>query len=332
MRAIAVHDGSQVAEARRYAVTIAHALEFGETDAGRVAIVATELASNLIKHGKGGTLLVGDYHDGTGSGVECIALDRGPGIGDIEESLRDGHSTAGSAGNGLGAIQRIANTTEIYTRVGSGTAILARLNPSQPSCAKAPMPTTWGAVSVPIAGEDICGDVWLVKPQADGFLVVVADGLGHGPLAAEAGEAAVLVCLAEPAPPLDVMIARMHAALRPTRGAAVAVAEVDSKTGTVNFVGIGNVAGALITSTATRRMVSHNGIIGHVTNRVQVFTYGFTGAPLVVLCSDGVGTSWNLNDYPGLSHRHPSLIAGVLYRDFNRGRDDATIVVARGHI
>jgi hypothetical protein len=49
----------------------------------------------------------------------------------------------------------------------------------------------------------------------------------------------------------------------------------------------------------------------------------------LVLHSDGLGTRWNLNAYPGLSAHHPSLIAGVLYRDFKRGTDDVTVLVAK---
>ena len=123
----------------------------------------------------------------------------------------------------------------------------------------------------------------------------------------------------------------MHLALRPTRGAAVSVADVDLDRRQVVYAGIGNVAGVLVGEDgATRRMVSHNGTVGHVAKRVQEFTYPFEGVPLIVLCSDGLGTSWRLDTYPGLAIRHPTLIAGVLYRDFNRARDDATVLVARG--
>jgi hypothetical protein len=50
---------------------------------------------------------------------------------------------------------------------------------------------------------------------------------------------------------------------------------------------------------------------------------------LLVMHSDGLATHWNLDQYPGLVGRRPSLIAGVLYRDFARGRDDVTVVVAK---
>lgn len=331
MRAIVVREASQVAEARRGAVAVAQALGFGEEDAGRVAIVATELATNLVRHGLGGELVVSAYDDRTGSGVECLALDKGPGMADVAASMRDGHSTAGSIGIGLGAVSRGSHDLDIYSRPGGGTAILVRLREGRPRDAKPSSEPVSGAVNLAKPGEEACGDAWCAKGHGNGFTLVVADGLGHGPVAAEASHAAVRAFLADPASSPGAILERIHRALRPTRGAAVAVADVDLHRGSVIFAGIGNVAGALVTEDgATRRLVSHNGIAGHVARRVQEFTYPFEGSPLVALCSDGLGTSWTLDAYPGLARRHPTLIAGVLYRDFNRGGDDVTVLVARG--
>ncbi len=330
MRAIAVQEVSQIAAARRGAVAIARGLGFGEEDSGRVAIVATELATNLIKHGAGGELLVGTYADRTGSGLECLALDKGSGMADVAASLRDGHSTAGSPGTGLGAITRGSHVTDIYSRPGLGTAILVRLEPGRPSAMEARPEPLSGAVNLPKSGEEACGDAWCVKAHGSGFKLMVADGLGHGPSAADAAHAAVGIFTAGPLLSPGELLDRMHAALRSTRGAAISVADVDMERRSVVFAGIGNVAGVLITDEGARRMVSHNGTAGHVAKRVQEFTYPFERIPLVILCSDGLGTSWNLDSYPGLSQRHPALIAGVLYRDFGRGRDDVTVLVARG--
>ena len=76
-------------------------------------------------------------------------------------------------------------------------------------------------------------------------------------------------------------------------------------------------------------MVSHNGTVGHVTRKVQEFVYPWLPGALVIMHSDGLGTQWSLERYPGLALRDPALIAGVLYRDFQRGRDDVTVLVAR---
>jgi hypothetical protein len=122
----------------------------------------------------------------------------------------------------------------------------------------------------------------------------------------------------------------MHSGMRASRGAAVAIARLEMAQGRVLFTGVGNIAGALLSGQGIRKMVSHNGTVGHAVRKIQEFAYDFTGTPLVILSSDGLGTSWSFDNYPGLTTRHPSLIAAVLYRDFNRGRDDVTVVASRG--
>jgi hypothetical protein len=188
----------------------------------------------------------------------------------------------------------------------------------------------FGAICLPIASEDVCGDAWSARPHPDGLTLMVVDGLGHGPLAAEAARAAIGVFGGFDRLPLVEILDRVHGALRPTRGAAVSVARLDLARGCVRFAGIGNVAGTLVAGPNVRKMVSHNGTAGHAVKRIQEFTYEFVGIPLVLLASDGLGTNWSLDRYPGLALHHPSLVAGVLYRDFTRGRDDVTVLVASG--
>jgi len=328
VQAIEVTEASQAAEARRAAVTQAQALGFGEMDVGRIAIVTTELATNLIKYGGGGVMLVGSFEDGTGSGMECLALDRGAGM-DVEAAMRDGHSTSGSPGTGLGAVKRGATVMDVYSQSGGGTAILARVMPGPRRTGVPPLPP-FGAVSVPISGEIVSGDAWCRGHWPGGWTAMMADGLGHGPNAAEASHAAVR-CFSgnEHTAPADMLV-QMHAALRPTRGAAVALAQVDACAGEVRFAGIGNIAAALCGPDAmVRRLVSHNGTVGHIAKHMREFVYPFAGATLLVLASDGLLTNWRLEGYPGLLFHHPTLIAGVLYRDFNRGRDDVSILVCR---
>ena len=108
-----------------------------------------------------------------------------------------------------------------------------------------------------------------------------------------------------------------------TRGAAVAVADLDSRAGVVRFCGLGNITGSVTAPDAGRRqMVSHNGTAGLQARTMQEFAYPWTAGALLILHSDGLATHWSLDCYPGLARRDPSLIAGVLFRDFARGRDD----------
>lgn len=317
--AIPVREPTHVAEARRHAETAAARAGFDETHAGRAAIVVTELATNLLKHAGGGEIVLD-----IAEGLQVLSLDKGPGMADVEACLADGYSTGGTRGEGLGAIRRQSQGFEVYSRPGLGTAVLTRLTAGgEPASARA-----WASVCLPYPGETVCGDGWRVRSDAGVTTLLTVDGLGHGVFAHEASLAALDAFDKHGSKPLTEVLEYIHGALRPTRGAAVSVARVHP--GRVEFAGVGNVAGVLSAAGASRKMISHNGTLGHVAKRMQAFDYPAAGPPVVVLHSDGLGSSWQFEKYPGLTACDPALIAGVLYRDFNRGRDDVTVLAFRG--
>jgi anti-sigma regulatory factor (Ser/Thr protein kinase) len=327
MITIAVQDQSQVSEARRRATEMAGRQGFGETDAGRVALVATELSTNILKHGNGGEILVGSYGEGKDGGIELIALDKGPGIANVAASFADGYSTAGTPGKGLGAVVRQSHFVDMASWPGNGTAVLVRLQRGQP--AKGSDDTSrFGAVSVPKLGEEVCGDSWSVSAGSEETTLLVADGLGHGPDAAEAAVEAVRLFHRFKGHTAPVLLDYIHGGLRATRGAAVSVARFHPASQKIIYAGVGNIAGVIAVNGELRRMVSMPGTAGHNARKIQAFEYPFT-AGLVILHSDGIASSWTLDRYPNLAARHPTLIAAVLYRDLTRQRDDATVLVAK---
>lgn len=319
---IQVDDASAVAEARRRAVAAARLLQFDELRAGELALVATELATNLLKHGGGGRLLL----DETEARIDLLAIDRGRGMADIGACLADGYSTTGTPGTGLGAVRRLADHFEVGSWPGQGTAVLASMAREKPG-ADAPRPRV-GGVMVPKQGEAVSGDGWSSHEDASGCTVFVVDGLGHGTGAAVAANEAVKLFQRHCGEPPSHIIEAVHRGLRHTRGGAVAAARIDWASRTVAFAGVGNIAGVVVgPDRQLRRMVSHNGTAGHVVRKIQSFDYPCGHGPMI-LHSDGIATSWSLDAYAGLPRAHPLLLAGVLYRDFARARDDATVVVA----
>src|SRR5215213_6287761 len=124
---IAVTEHSQVAEARRTAALLCCNSGFTATELGHIAMVVTELATNLVKHAKQGRLAMRRMEDGGSTGFEVLSLDAGPGMTDVARALEDGYSTAGSPGNGLGAIARSATEWDLHTVRGKGTVMVARL-------------------------------------------------------------------------------------------------------------------------------------------------------------------------------------------------------------
>ncbi len=327
MIAVQVNEASQVAEARREACRHAALLGFDEADTGRVAIVATELATNLVRHGGGGEVLIAAYDDALGVRLDVTALDKGPGIADVAACLRDGHSTAGSAGIGLGAIDRLSAAFHIHTRIGGGTVAMARLHPRRRP--PAPADVVVAGVCLPKAGETDCGDCWAFRRDGATCSVLLADGLGHGPLAAAASTAAAETFARQSASDPAQAIHAMHAALRVTRGAAVSLVRLDFAAATATFCGIGNVGGVVLRGGMVQRMVSLNGTAGAAARHVQSFDYQMGHGAVVVLFSDGLTSSWSTDPYPGLLGSDPAVIAAVLYRDFARGRDDVTVVVVK---
>jgi anti-sigma regulatory factor (Ser/Thr protein kinase) len=324
-----VTDSSQVAQARRLVGDLARDIGFPRERIDQIAIVVTELATNLIKHGAGGHIHARQCDDAGGAGLELLALDRGKGMADVGRCMEDGYSTAGSPGNGLGAIRRLADDVRIYSRSDLGSAIMVRIL-RRPASNQGN--TLLGAQLAPYPGEQVCGDNWSFIQSKAGPTIMLVDGSGHGVEAARAAKIAIEIFASNAEAPCETIVATMHGALAPTRGAVAAVARIDTAARTVRFVGIGNVAGLLVHAGESRHMVSHNGTLGHVAPRIREFTYEFTSDPLVILHSDGLTTRWNHAAYPGLAGQHPSLIAGVLLRDHRRGRDDASVVVMRGVI
>lgn len=329
--ALPVTEESQVGEARRIAVALAAELEFNETDRGKVAIVTTEAAKNLVKHGREGELLLRTLKTAAGCSIEIVALDRGQGMANVALCLRDGFSTAGTPGTGLGAIKRLSTFFDIHSVPKLGTALLARLEPTQNS-REASQNSNYlelGVVHLPKAGEQICGDSWATENHLDKNLILVADGLGYGDLAQESSREAVRVFKENAKLGPKAILEKAHAALKNTRGAAAAIAQIDRTQQTVCFAGIGNISGVVVTDNQTRSMVSYNGTVGHMMRKVAEFVYPWSQQSLLIMHSDGLAAQWNLNRYPGLASRHPALIAAVLYRDFKRTRDDMTVIVAK---
>lgn len=324
---------SQVAEPRRAAITLAGRLGFPEDRAGRLALVVSELATNLAKHARDGALLLRGIRDENADrdpdGVEVVAIDAGPGIPDVVLSKTDGHSTAGTLGHGLGAIERQADFFQMYTQP-VGTVTMARVWRNPPPPAPRLARYEIGAVQVSKAGEDVCGDDWDWRMRDGRLAIILADGLGHGAAAHDPAREAVATFRREHELPPARVIGDVHAALRATRGAAVAMIAIDVERGVAKYSGVGNISATVLHASGTRQsLISQNGTAGHTIPRLQEYNYPIPPQSILVMYSDGLGTNWDLGTYPGLRGRHPSVIAAVLYRDFNRKRDDVTVIVIK---
>jgi anti-sigma regulatory factor (Ser/Thr protein kinase) len=320
-------DASRVGEARRHAAALAERLALDATTAGRLALVVTELGSNLVRHARGGRLLIAQRQHGQPE-VEVLALDDGPGIADPARALVDGFSTGGTPGTGLGAVRRLASDFDLHSEPGVGTVVLARVRPE--GHRRPPAAFHWGAVMLCAPGEQACGDAWALALDGARAAVLVADGLGHGPQAAEASQAAVAQFVRAPFAPLAEQLDRIHAALRITRGAAGSLALLEPDR--LWLAGAGNIATRLVSGTHSKSLAPQHGTLGVQVRRFEPVQTEWPPHAVAVLHSDGLQSRWQAESLVPLVARDPALLAAWLVRGNLRGRDDATVFVLQRNV
>jgi serine/threonine-protein kinase RsbT len=118
-----VRSDEDVVRVRRTVREWSVALGFGLVDQTKLVTAASELARNTVIYGGGGTLRIESLNDGPRRGLRLVFSDDGPGIPDIELALRDGYTTAGGLGLGLGGARRLVNQFDIESQPGKGTRI-----------------------------------------------------------------------------------------------------------------------------------------------------------------------------------------------------------------
>lgn len=337
---LSVEDQSQVGEARRKCVSLCKETGFDPVDTEKVAIIVTELGTNLIKYAKGDRFIIFQILEDTEffiKFIEILSLDKGEGIENINTALNDGFSSGGTTGIGLGAIKRLSTQFDIFSMPGKGVAIYCKILPEKISR----LPSTKsgdnsfksnfeiGEIITPVINEIPCGDATCIREIDNRLLVMVADGLGHGTEAATAARAAKETFLQNLSHNPQKIVEKIHNALRSTRGVTVGIAEIIPDKSTLLFTGIGNIAGRVINANFTQNLVSHNGIAGGEYRKIQEFIYSWAPQSILVMHSDGISSRWDLREYPGIMAKSSQLIGSVIYRDFHRPKDDASIVVIK---
>jgi anti-sigma regulatory factor (Ser/Thr protein kinase) len=288
---------------------------------GLAELVATELATNLLRHADpGGWVLARPVPPAR---IEFIAVDRGPGITDVAAAVEGRTPNPKGLGSGLAAVRR-ASSTFARRSDGGGTTVVAVVDLDDGG--PAPAPAGWGGVSVGIS--PVCGDGWAVAEVDGGLAVAVVDGLGHGPNASVAADAALAVFAADPTD-VDGFAERANAAMRDTRGGAVAVGHLQDDR--LHYVAIGNINGQIVAGGGSRALSFQPGTLGIAARprKAVPTTYACPPGATVVLWTDGLRTRVSPSTVDGLAAHHPAVVAATVHRDHSRERDDATIVVVR---
>ncbi|MET9356629.1 ATP-binding SpoIIE family protein phosphatase [Streptomyces sp. NPDC006617] len=338
---VPVHDSTRVRDARVAAEHAAALACLDERRTSAAALVATELATNLLKHAGGGRVVV-DVVDPPALAadaeprprVQVATLDHGPGIADVSAALRDGFTTTGSLGAGLGTCARVADDFDLHSVPGRGTVVVARVGVSEARAA-GPGPAARlraGAVNVPFGGAEYSGDAWAWVRNGDLVTLMLADGLGHGPEAARASTAAVEALRASAHLPPGEAVRRLDRALSGTRGAAVAVAQVDTRASVLRFTGVGNIGARLCEGGTWRHLVSRPGIVGtHRPSTLREEETAWADDRVLVLHSDGLPSRWSPTSDTCRTTTDPAVTAAVTIRDASSSarpvRDDTAVAV-----
>ncbi|MGY1430093.1 SpoIIE family protein phosphatase [Streptomyces sp. MN12] len=339
---VPVHDSTRVRDARVAAEHAASMAGLDEQRTATAALVATELATNLLKHAGGGQVLIDvvapavlEAGRETNLLVQVATVDHGPGIADVSAALGDGFTTTGSLGAGLGTCARLADDFDLHSVPGQGTVVVARIGPVRAVAARERGPAVRvraGGVNVPFGGAEYSGDAWAWVRAGDRVTLMLADGLGHGPQAAHASGAAVEALRGAAHLPPAEALRRLDTALSGTRGAAVAVAQVDTRAATLRFAGVGNIGARLCVEGTWRHLVSRPGIVGtHRPTTLREEETAWSHDRVLVLHSDGLPSRWTPTADTCRTDVDPAVTAAVTVRDASSParpvRDDTAVVV-----
>lgn len=325
-----IDDRSQLAFIKREIHNLVKS-EFEEHRVGEIDIVVAEMLSNVIKYAQRGEIL---YRLNPGKEVslfEIICIDNGPGMKDVNASTRDGFSTKNTLGHGLGAITRLSHFSQIYSQPGWGTIIYARFfSGDEPIPQGLHAKLNVRCINLALPGQHVSGDAIAVRLLEDKILLFAGDGLGHGPFAKDAVDKAIIVLKKTMSTDASQIIREMNSEIKKSRGlvGTVAVMDIDKKKWEI--CGIGNIHTRLQKGLEYRNYISNNGIISvNIPGRLENAVWDMEKFQLMIFCSDGIKTHWDLARYPSILKYDPMIIAAVIYKDQGRRTDDMTILIVK---
>jgi len=298
---------------------------------GEIDIVVSELTSNLVKHAAGGELFYRLSRNTDVWEFEILSVDKGPGIENVPQMMRDGASTTNTLGHGLGALQRLSDFFQLYSQRGWGTVVYCRMLSQRDQVIFRPKEIfDVKAFGVPKGGESVCGDGYRIKKLPGETRIFMGDGLGHGEKAHEAVELACESFEACTDPNPVEIIRHIHANVKRTRGLVGSVAILDHVQKQWRICGVGNINTRLYRGLMFKHYLAYNGIIGlNIPGTMQAFSLPAENNHTLIMGSDGLRTRWDLSKYVGFNRYDPIIVAAMLYRDFVRGTDDASVLVGR---
>jgi anti-sigma regulatory factor (Ser/Thr protein kinase) len=330
-RSFAADDRSYFSIIKKEIHKLAQECGIPEVRINEIDIIVSELTSNLSKHTVGGEeILAGIGQDEQGPYIEIISIDNGPGVRDVEKVMADGYSSASTLGHGLGSIKRLSDTFDIYSQSGWGTIVLSRVykEPSAPFIPKSSI--ICKAVVVAKPGETLSGDGFFFQSTDEGFKIMIADGLGHGPSANHAVNEAVKAFTECTETSAVEIIRYIHKAIKKTRGIVAHIVLYNTTTRSWCGAGVGNIATKWIGGLKTKAQISYNGIIGHnIPTTINDLCLKQEEYQQFISCSDGIRSRWDPTKLAFINRHDSTIQAAAIYKEYARRTDDMSVVICK---
>ena len=280
MPEIRIEADYDIGKARRAVVNFSQQLGMSARILSDIAIITTELATNLVRYAKRGGVL--HYFSSPDNGLILEASDDGPGISNVQAAMTDGVSSQGSLGGGLGAVQRLADHFTLETGV-QGTKIVVHKHLDSNSHQSLSV----GAYSRPYPGYLRNGDGFFILQKPLKTVLGLFDALGHGDLAAATANLLLKSLQDNYKLPLEQIIQLSHQRLKGSRGVVLFLVVVTKSE--LKYVGIGNVEAILgKNGLPAKRLMSYRGVLGASFSEIKVTTLPWNPGSWLILHTDGI--------------------------------------------
>ncbi|MEW6330764.1 MAG: hypothetical protein AB1560_04800 [Pseudomonadota bacterium] len=311
---------------------VSRRMGFSDLKREHMELVCNEMVTNQNKFAEGNGLVQIWESNDPAPALDMFAFDYGKGILNVQSAMRDGYTTAGTMGKGLGAIRRLSDLSEIYSlpveHSGDcdwhGTAVWSRFyrHDSDPEYFH-----DLGAYTRAYHDSTFNGDLIQVRIGTNKTRWLHMDGLGHGREAAEVVEG--VGQFLDDETPVDGLMQRLSTRLKGTRGAVAMISEIDKVSRSMTICGVGDMVAYLISSGEKKAISFSPGVLGHAHRSLETFGFPFPDQALLITASDGLRRSMTLRSFPDLWRLHPQLIALVLGQVMGRHNDDRSVFAIR---
>ncbi|UUX93344.1 ATP-binding protein [Methanoplanus endosymbiosus] len=303
---------------------------FPDKAMNEIDLIAAELASNHIKHDTiNGRIKYGVFTDEkSGTYLEIISEDEGPGIPDYELALEDGYTTSSrSMGVGLGSVRRLSDEFSIKSSVSGTTIAIKKYAEKIPVIPEKKLMIS--VLTRPHPLENVCGDGYYIERFKNGACIAVIDGLGHGIHAREASACAEEYLRNNASKTsIKLLIDGLGEKLKKTRGAVASIMFINDDRGFMEFGGVGDISVHLYPKEDHISFQSVPGILGMKRREVKVQSYPWvSGRNMAVIHSDGISAKINLDDC--MPEEKPDIIAHYIMNKYWRKNDDGTVMVVK---